>query len=527
MTGDIVVELAGGVYSLSRPLLLDIRDSGSGGFKMIYRAATGEIPVFRGGVSISGWTAYDSSANVYRASVTETGFRQIYVNGVLAIRAREPNLENPDNFGPYLSDGFSVDMSTNALSIPATAVPPSLSNLKDLEVVFLPHWYHNRIRVETMSIDGATVTVTPQEPERSNIFNKNGAFYENASFYFENAYELLDAENEWYFDSMTSTLYYKPKDGDEISDVEIIVPVTESLLVIEGTPENRAHDIEVRGITFEATSWEYPSRNGAGLTQGNQIIEHESLSYKTPPGAIEIGNAYNIRLERNTFRNIGGSGINIRNGTTDSQIVGNNLSEIMSNGVVLASAATKNPSPAEQVRNVTISNNVITKVGRQYTNAQAIFAGFVKDIMIEHNEIRNFGYSGIQVGQQSRANIDVGMSNNIVQHNHIHSVMKVHDDGGGIYTLARQPGTHIFENSVHDIHRGEWASIWPVAGIYRDGYSEFITVERNVLENNPVNIYEQTGAGAQNNTFISNNNQEQAVKQHASLEPAYRDIDNN
>ena len=84
MTGDIVVEIAGGVYSLNQPFLLDERDSGSGSFKVIYKAAAGEVPVFRGGITISGWTLHDSSANIYKASVTEAGFRQIYVNGDLA-----------------------------------------------------------------------------------------------------------------------------------------------------------------------------------------------------------------------------------------------------------------------------------------------------------------------------------------------------------------------------------------------------------------------------------------------------------
>ena len=48
MTGDIVVELAGGVYTLSEPFTLDGQDSGSGGFKVIYKAAAGEVPVLNG-----------------------------------------------------------------------------------------------------------------------------------------------------------------------------------------------------------------------------------------------------------------------------------------------------------------------------------------------------------------------------------------------------------------------------------------------------------------------------------------------
>jgi len=198
MTGDIVVEIAGGVYSLNQPFLLDERDSGSGGFKVIYKAAAGEVPVFRGGITVSGWTLHDSSANIYKATVTEVGFRQIYVNGDLAIRAREPNQVNQDDFGPYLTSGFSVNTSINVLSVTTSKVPTAMSNLNEVEVVFMPHWYHNRVRIATMTRGGTTTTITPREPERSNVFNKGSGFYSVSFYYFENAYELLDAEGEWY-----------------------------------------------------------------------------------------------------------------------------------------------------------------------------------------------------------------------------------------------------------------------------------------------------------------------------------------
>jgi len=468
---------------------------------------------------------YDASAVIYQAAVNEAGFRQIYVNGALATRAREPNQATQEDFGPYLTGGFSADTSTNIISVPTSNVPAVMSNLNAVEVVFMPHWYHNRVRIESMTSGATTTTITPREPERSNIFNKTAGFYVVSFYYFENAYELLDTEGEWYFDPVSSMLYYKPLAGQDMATTEVVVPVVDSLLEIKGTQANRAHDIEVRGITFEATTWEYPGSNGVGFTQGNQVIENEGLALKTPTGAIDIGDAYNIRLERNVLRNIGGAGINLGKGTTNSEIVGNNLSDIMSNGIVLASDATANPPATEQVSGITIANNVIEKVGRQYTNAQGILASFVRDILIEHNEIRDFGYTGIQVGQQSFGNVDVGMSNNIVRYNHIHNVMKLHDDGGGIYTLARQEGTHIFENWVRDVNRGAWASIWPVAGIYLDNYSEFITIERNVLENNTMDIYEQIGIGAQDNAYVSNDIQDQSVKDNAGLEPAYEDVD--
>ncbi len=525
MTGDIVIELGGGTYWLNQPFALDQGDSGSDGYKVIFTARAGEVPVFRGGVSVSEWTLYDESAGIYQAPVNETGFRQLYVNGELATRARQPNMEDPDHFGPYLSGDFSVDTSTNVISIETSNLPAVSSNLNDVELVFMPHWYHNRVRIERMEISGPTTAIWPREPERSNIFNKTAGFYAVAFYYFENAYELLDQEGEWYFDPVSSVLYYKPRADQDMASAEVVIPVIESLLTISGTSDDPIHDIEIRGITFEMTAWEYPSNNGVGFTQGNQIIEDESLAFRTPTGAVSISRAHNIRLERNVFNNIGGVAIDLGAAVKDSEIVGNKLSNTMSNGIVLGSALMANPPESEQVSRISISNNVIERVGRQNTNAQGIFASFVKDVLIEHNEIRDFGYTAIQIGQQPFGNVDVGMSNNVIRYNHIHRVMNLHDDGGGIYTLARQPGTHIFENWVHDLDRSPWASIWPIAAIYQDNFSEFITVERNVLEDNSLDIYEQTGVGAQNNDYISNDITDQAIKDNAGLEPAFADID--
>jgi hypothetical protein len=41
--------------------------------------------------------------------------------------------------------------------------------------------------------------------------------------------------------------------------------------------------------------------------------------------------------------------------------------------------------------------------------------------------------------------------NNVIEHNHIHHVMQTLSDGGGIYTLGRQPGSSLTGNHIHDV----------------------------------------------------------------------------
>lgn len=89
MTGDIVVQLAGGTYALSAPLTFTAADSGANGFTVFWQAAPSSRPIISGGQRVTGWTPADSAQNIWQANVG-TGFdtRQLYVNGRIATRAR-------------------------------------------------------------------------------------------------------------------------------------------------------------------------------------------------------------------------------------------------------------------------------------------------------------------------------------------------------------------------------------------------------------------------------------------------------
>lgn len=101
MSGDIIVNLRSGTYTLSSAVTLGTSDSGTNGYNVIYRAYNGEKPVINGGQKITGWTRYDSLKNIYRASVGTQEFRQIYVNGKRGVMARNPNLTNERTGGMY------------------------------------------------------------------------------------------------------------------------------------------------------------------------------------------------------------------------------------------------------------------------------------------------------------------------------------------------------------------------------------------------------------------------------------------
>ena len=69
-----------------------------------------------------------------------------------------------------------------------------------------------------------------------------------------------------------------------------------------------------------------------------------------------------------------------------------------------------------------------------------------------------------------------------MERNHIHDVMKLLADGGGIYTLGLQPGTVLRHNYIHDVHRSGTAHGGaPNNGFFLDQGSKGYVLEANVV----------------------------------------------
>ncbi len=92
---DVVVQLAGGVHRLTKPLEFTAADSGRNGHTVTWQPMSGVSAEVSGGQPVTGWTLQDSNANVWVASVARgADSRQLYVDGALAPRASMPLSRN-------------------------------------------------------------------------------------------------------------------------------------------------------------------------------------------------------------------------------------------------------------------------------------------------------------------------------------------------------------------------------------------------------------------------------------------------
>jgi endoglucanase len=93
---------------------------------------------------------------------------------------------------------------------------------------------------------------------------------------------------------------------------------------------------------------------------------------------------------------------------------------------------------------------------------------------------------------------------NVIEFNHIHHVMQMLSDGGGIYTLGRQPETVLRANLIHDVplNAGRAES----NGMFIDEGSSDILIEQNTIFNtarSPIRFHQATGDTVRNNVLVT------------------------
>jgi len=526
MTEDITVYLRGGTYPLTSTVTFSNADSGNGDLYVEYVAYEGERPLITGGQPITGWTVFDAANNIYSANAGTTVFRQLYVNGVKAIRARTPNLlaDNVANFNRL--SGWDKD--AHNVQVPSSAVA-EWNNLTKVEMHIMIAWGDSTLRIASITNSGGTAYVQFQNDEDSLVFIRPNprmdqvGWGEGRAYYFENAMEFLDQPGEWYLDETTNTVYYKPRSGEDMATATVIAPMLETLMSVEGTStSDQVHNLRFEGLTFAHSTFLRPSEHGFLDAQAGQYnLTAEANNDQTiarPPAGVRVMNAHHIHFERNLFTQMGATGLDFVSGTQDDLIVGNAITEIAGNGFSIgkftADETTEyhvpyNPADKNEIcTRDTFTNNYINRVTTEFQGGCGIAAGYPAYLTIEHNEVSHTNYTGISVGYGWTAS-PTAMTHNKINYNNIHHVNEIMTDGGAIYTLSNQDtGSEIQYNYIHDYACSQWAD-YGCNGLYLDEQTSGYTIAHNVLINCPTNVAQnRTGS----NTITDNGSNPQGPR---------------
>ena len=521
---DIYLRLQEGTYYLNQPITVRPEDSGT---RIV---ADGKV-IISGGVKISGWK---KEGKLYVAEVPDFDgrpleFRQMYVNGTKAIRARDvADFEDMHRI-------INVDKANETIYVPAKAVK-KIVNAKYAEMVLHEMWCVANLRIKGIKMMGDSAAVTFHQPEShvhfmhpwpSPMVTTDG---HNSAFYLTNAKELLDTEGEWYLDARASKVYYMPRKGENMAKAEVIVPAVETLLKVEGTPDEPVHDVIFEGITFSHATWMRPSIYGhAPLQAGMYMIEAYKLRPKMerpngdhkldnqgwvgrPAAAVSLNCAENVSFTKCTFEHNASTGLDYHLYIKGGKVDRCTFRDIGGNGILAGGfspegfEAHKPYDPSDEriiCTGLSITNNLITDVTNEDWGCVGIGAGFVKDIRICNNEISEVSYTGISMGWGWNQQV-CSMSNNLVKGNLIYNYAKHMYDTAGIYTLGAQPHSLIEGNVVKDIYTPGYVhdpNHWFY--LYTDEGSSGIMVRNNWTPaekflknaNGPGNTWENNGPG--------------------------------
>lgn len=516
--GDRII-LRGGTYRLSEPLVLGPRNSG-----VTWMAFQDEKPILSGGVPVTGWTAATNGR--FKATVNLDNFRQLWVNGRRAQRARgavpagltlwgkheasvkkgaiPSGLSGMTNGTPGYFPGTLENIQPAGYTVPDGKLA-SWRNPGDMEFGYYNSWSHMIAKMEKIIADGGGARIEMAQPGFY-LCHRKGGVQAKAPAYLENALELLDEPGEWYFDRPAHTLYYLPRPGEDMAKAEVIAPKLEKLVEIKGTLDQPVRDLRFEGLTFAHATWLQPSTAmGHPDVQANVIAALDGGYFRPEqvgswvsinqdgcksPANVVVDAAQGVRFERCTFTALGGAGLDLQNGAQSNIVVGCRFADISGNGIQVGDVTRDDHHPSDPhriVKDNRIVNNSISHVGQEYTDAVGVFYGYTEGTVIAHNEIFAIPYSGISGGwgwgmtdAGGGAYVDVfkwstptTAKNNRIEFNHIHDVNLLRDDGGCIYTLGRQPGTIIRGNHVHHSVQGH--------GIYLDEGSGDIEVSSNLI----------------------------------------------
>ena len=498
-TDDIVIFLRGGTYELKEPLVFGPQDSGIDKFSITYRAYPAEKPIISGGRRITGWKPGPGKIWVVELPEVKAQkwyFRQLFVDGQRATRARIPNA---DSKVPYLTiKGAELKEEEGIWKV--TLAPGQVRNwrnIADVEILVTGFWDIMRKRLASVDEGKGEVILAPPHVDAHQHSPRSGKWC-----FFENAIEMLDQPGEWHLDRSTGILSYWPLDGQDMSKVEVVAPVLNQLLEIAGTPKQMVRNLHFKGLSFRHVDWPIPQWGFAGRQGGTMYLPDNGAGFVGE--AILWRFADSCSLTDCEITQVGGCGISLSKGCVQNLVEGNHVYDIGCNGInvgedlslvynehgFVGPRATANykPPTLEVPRDNRVANNYIHACGVDYYGGVGIYVAYTDGTVLSHNLLHDLPYTGISVGMMwgdNPAPLTV-CRNNIIEYNHIYDVMKKMGDGAGIYTLGAQPGTVIRGNVIHDVRRNPFTLSAPNAGLYFDSGSSEMLIEANTIYGLPL-----------------------------------------
>jgi hypothetical protein len=500
----VQIVVGGGVYRIENPLVIGPSDMPPRG-SLTFTAASGQRAVISGGKRIAGWSVNKDGSWSAPLSNTESAwsFRELFVAGVRRPRARHPNTAYARIDRAFADKRSGFTFQPGDLPEKWTAGG---------ELVFLHDWSTSRIPVQSVEHDTRRLTVAFPIGNRAEHY-KIDHFEPHPRYCVEGHRAFLDAPGEWLLDE-NRTLTYWPLPGEQPDTTEVVAPYATQLVRVAGNDDGPVRNVHFRRLEFEHSAWQLPPQGYAG----SQATAYENRGETRPgagrnfiPAAIQFERAEDCSFTLGRIAHLGTSGIQFGSRTYRCRLADSVLEDISANGVNLGEDSSRTVAGRPWWQAATdqaaaghvVEHNKIVRCGQQFYGAVAVWVGLARQMRILNNEIAHHPYTGVSLGWMWNPT-PTPAGENLVAGNYIHHVMQVLSDGGGIYTLGRQPGTRLTDNVIHDVplNAGRAES----NGMFLDEGSDQIEIESNViysLARSPLRFHKAQQLTVRGNTLVT------------------------
>ena len=496
--GNVTVLFRGGVYRVSRTIVVGPEDCPAPGSTVRYAAYPGERPLLSAGEPVEGWqpiTASNSPDGLPSSAVGHVWAAELPMRDgkPVAIRALfdADGLLERAHSGPLQT--LKEETEPLAPTVPAGVDPVVFveshsvyreirfrsgdmrrwSNLRDVEIFLTPRnpWTVNYLELE--SVDETAGIARTTLPSTYPITTAYGPTHITRFYRVENSFDHLDHPGTWVSDTAAGRIYVWPRD-EFTAPGGIVAPVLTELIRFDGSADRGSfvHDIELDGLTFA-----HGDRYAFG--PGRRSVQHDWEQEDAASALVRLRGARRIRVTNCRLVDSGSSGIRLDLHAADNEITHNEIGPIGGVGVSLIGYG---PGTLDENHHNTIAGNRIHHVGRLWWHAAGIFICQSGSNLVRDNLIHNTPYCALVVSGARLSVFDpeahrlregsltvrrneiadapleqpvlLGFRHarfNVIEHNEVHDAMELLGDGNGIYLSGTGIGNVIRRNFVHDI----------------------------------------------------------------------------